>query len=300
MKNTKAISIGKLGEEIFRKKKAGLKYTHLIENGFAKHKAQARAQLKRYLAAKVLFTWGNRRPQRYYPTSIKSEVMKYLLSENVPVEPSGVTRRLNELRQDVRLQTLVEYVLPLLPDVPLAMHNIHLYFESKSSFYEDLPWTESKKNRGKRCQQKIGQGMVTCTVYPGGAVDIQVRCSNKPFRLESLIDISRLLVFLGEIKGFVTSILFDTHGRAIPDVMDWILTECDINKDVVVSDAFHLTSLHLQGKVRVRDFECVLGMYFKVMGPDTVFRTEARVAPRMKVGQIIAALFGLRDYIPEN
>ena len=108
------------------------------------------------------------------------------------------------------------------------------------------------------------------------------------------------LVFLGEVKGFVTSVLFDTHGRAIPDVMDWILTECDINKDVVVSDAFHLTSLHLQGKVRVRDFEYVLRMYFKVMGPDTVFRIEAGVAPRMKVGQIFAGLFGLRDYIPEN
>ena len=124
--------------------------------------------------------------------------------------------------------------------------------------------------------------MVTCTVYPRGIVDIQVACSNKPFRLESLIDVSRLLIFLGEIKGFVTSVLFDTHGRAIPDVMDWILTECDINKDVVVSDAFHLASLHLQGKVRVRDFEYVLRMYFKVMGPDTVFRTEIGVALHMQ------------------
>ena len=71
MRNTKAPSIGKLGEDVFRKKKLGLKYTHLIENGFAKHKAQAQAQLKRYLSAKVLFTWGNRRPQRYLPHQYK-------------------------------------------------------------------------------------------------------------------------------------------------------------------------------------------------------------------------------------
>ena len=94
--------------------------------------------------------------------------------------------------------------------------------------------------------------------------------------------------------------LSDTRGRAIPRVLDWMLTECDINKDVAVSDAFNLASLHIQGKVRVSDFEYVLRMYFKVMGPDTVFRIEAGVAPRMKVGQIFAGLFGLRDYIPEN
>ena len=184
---------------------------------------------------------------------------------------------MDELRQDVRLQTLVEYVLPMLPDAPLAMHNIHLCFDAKSGFYEDIPCIESKRNRGKQRQQKIGQAMVTCTVYPTGIVDIQVACSNKPFRLESLIDVSRLLIFLGEIKGFVTSVLFDTHATAIPDAIDWILTECDINKDVVVSDAFHLASLHLQAKVRVRDFEYVLRMYFKVMGSDTVFRTETGV-----------------------
>jgi hypothetical protein len=32
------------------------------------------------------------------------------------------------------------------------------------------------------------------------------------------------------------------HERIVPDIMEWSLTECDINKDVKVSDLFHFSA----------------------------------------------------------
>ena len=53
-----------------------------------------------------------------------------------------------------------------------------------------------------------------------------------------------------------------------------------------------MASLHIQEKMRVWDFELILNMYFKVRGPDTIWRTELRITPLMS----IAAFFGLHDY----
>src|SRR6266540_2678962 len=93
--------------------------------------------LKRCRRVGLLFTFNDRRPQRYYATSIKSEVMRRLLSENTPIEPTGVDLKLEELRQEVRYQTL-EFILPMLPDTPIGMHNLHLHFSTKSNYYDDV------------------------------------------------------------------------------------------------------------------------------------------------------------------
>ena len=54
--------------------------------------------------------------------------------------------------------------------------------------------------------------------------------------------------------------------------MDWELTECDINKDIKVSDWFHYTSL----KIQVKHFDHLFCLYVKAMGKDTVYRVEER------------------------
>ena len=55
-------------------------------------------------------------------------------------------------------------------------------------------------------------------------------------RLQTEEDRSRLLVFFGQIRQALISILSDSHERTVPNVLEWELTECDINKDVKVSD----------------------------------------------------------------
>jgi len=272
-----------------------------VRNKFAKHKREAQVILKRCRRAGILFTFQNTRPQRYYPSNIESEVRKFLLSVKVPIEPSGVTSELKEFAQDVRLQSLLEFVLPLLPDLPLLLHNLHLMFQIKPEYYDDLNIRVEKRNRGKRHQYPMCYGLLSCIMYPNGTIDIQLKCNRKPFRLESYVDMGRFLVFLGEVKALIMDFLDDPRGRAIPDVMDWILTECDLNKDVIVSHAFAIAALKVQGKIRIRDFECMLRLYFKTMGPNTVFRAElGGIRVGVRVGQIVTGLIGLRDYTKDN
>lgn len=291
-RHAKYLEVQKFTEEFFRRTKKGIKFSHLIEAGLAKNKKDAQSKVKRYVRAGCLFTWEDKKPQEYFPTSIKPEVIAYLLAKNVPIEPSGVNPKIKELLEEVRHQSL-EWVLAQLPDSPLGIHNLHLLFSTIPEYYDDLSSTPSKRNRGKRFQQPIGPAVVTCIVYPNGTVDVQIECNKNPFSLESEGDVSNLVAFLGEVKAFVSGILSDPRGRVIPDVRDWILTECDINKDIAVGDAFSLVSLHTQGNFRVRDFEYVLRVYFKVLRSKTVLRTEVSLAPRIRIGEVLTIFLAL-------
>ena len=62
----------------------------------------------------------------------------------------------------------------------------------------------------------------------------------------------------------------DKHERLVPDIMEWYLTECDINKDIKVSDWFHYTSI----KIQVKHLDHLFKVYIKEMGKDTVWRVE--------------------------
>ena len=57
--------------------------------------------------------------------------------------------------------------------------------------------------------------------------------------------------------------------------MDWQLTECDINKDIKVSDLFHISAI----KVQVRHLDHLFSIYIKSMGKHTVCRLEERKHP---------------------
>jgi hypothetical protein len=84
-------------------------------------------------------------------------------------------------------------------------------------------------------------------------------CSNHPFRRQTEEDRSPLLVFLGQIEQVIISILSASHGRIVPDILEWEVTECDINKDVKVSDWFHYTGLRIQ----VKHMDHLFSLYIK-------------------------------------
>ena len=52
--------------------------------------------------------------------------------------------------------------------------------------------------------------------------------------------------------------------------MEWYLTECDINRDIKVSDSLHYTGI----KIQVKHFDHLFRIYIKSMGKDTVCRVE--------------------------
>ena len=226
----------------------------------------------------------SKNPQCYFPTCIKAEIIEGLSKrKNVPVSPTGVNHSpsplssastLNTSDQKV-LQTLEGYILPLLPNAPLHLHNIHLKLSITPQCYVELGFPTIPGNKGKKTTQIIGTSKVDYTFYPNGTVNVEVMCSNHPFRLQTEEDRSHLLVFLGQIEQVIISILSASHGRIVPNVLEWEVTECDINKDVKVSGSFHFTGL----KIQVKHMDHLFSIYIKSMGKDTVYRIEERKHP---------------------
>jgi hypothetical protein len=185
------------------------------------------------------------------------------------------TAALNNTDQIVQ-QTLEGHILPLLPTTPSYIHNIHLKLSLfVPECYLELSLPTISGNKGKKTTEIIGRSKVDYTFYPNGTVNVEVRCSNHPFRLHTEDDRSHLLIFFGQLRERLISILMDSHERIVPNVMEWELTECDINKDVKVGDAFHFAGPNIQ----VKYMDHLFSIYIKPMGKDTVYRVEERKHP---------------------
>ena len=63
---------------------------------------------------------------------------------------------------------------------------------------------------------------------------IYVKCSENPFRIHEEEDISIIMAFLGRVEQRLHDILSDTRGIIVPPVSKWILTGCDVNKDIEI------------------------------------------------------------------
>ena len=80
-----------------------------------------------------------------------------------------------------------------------------------------------------------------------------VACSNNPFKLEDETDVSILYSFAGQVRDRLLYLVTDPHERIVPPIMKWILTGCDINKDVTVRDLLQLTAINIQLKACLGD-----------------------------------------------
>jgi hypothetical protein len=69
--------------------------------------------------------------------------------------------------------------------------------------------------------------------------------------------------------------------------MEWELTECDLNKDIKVSDLFHFTGL----KIQVKHMDHLFCAYIKSMGKNTVCRVEERKHPHKPAVDFISDVF---------
>jgi hypothetical protein len=268
----------------------GIKYFDLMQAGITRHKQHAQDVLKYYRERNFLFTLSDQRPQEYYLTEIKSKVMKNKLRNITPISPTGVSRLIsshlqhhNCLTSNISsnapfsncfeasvIQTFEGYVLPLLPSAPLFIHNMHFKLNIPTECYSELKLVAVPGNSGKRHFEVIGTTRVDYTFYPSGILNVETRCSNNPFKLETETDRSRLFTFFGQLKQALITFLMDKHERLVPDIMEWYLTECDINKDIKVSDWFHYTSI----KIQVKHLDHLFKVYIKEMGKDTVWRVE--------------------------
>jgi len=146
------------------------------------------------------------------------------------LDPTGVILDIGreEINADkIITQTLEGYILPLLPAVPLQIHNIHLtseVIEDGTSWYRLLQLPSYEQNTGKHQLLEIDNIPVSYVFYPNGTIDIYTKNNEKPFRLQTEEDRVNLIAFIRRIKDNLPSSI------AVPDIEQWEFTECDVNR----------------------------------------------------------------------
>ena len=99
---------------------------------------------------------------------------------------------------------------------------------------------------------------------------VYIACSDKPFKLETDNDVSSLFVFFGQVRDRLLHLLSDVRERMVPDVMEWSLIQCDVNRDVEIDDNMQLTLPDIQLKYADRVFR----LYVKSLHDKAVCRGE--------------------------
>jgi hypothetical protein len=293
-------TIIELATDKFEKTGKGITYKDLVDAGISIHKKHTQVILKYHLRKGNIFTLKDKRPQQYYPTHIKSEVIEKILAKNTPIDPTGVgiiptspssssssKSPLSQCLQYTAIHTLEGYVLPLLPQAPLFIHNMHFKTKVLPECYLQLDLPSYTGNKGKYHTEIIGKSRVDYVFYSSGTVDIHTSCSNNPFKLETEEDRFRIIEFFGQIKAGLINLLNDKHERIVYDILEWELTECDINKDIKVSDLLHFSAI----KVQVKHLDHLFSIYIKSMGKDTVCRVEERKQPSTSPIEFINDVF---------
>jgi hypothetical protein len=235
-------------------------------------------------------------------------VTESISSKIPPIDPAGVTHYpthissrppLSNCLDDIIIESLEGYVLPLLKAAPSKIHNMHFktkitpecYREYDIQELPDVPW-----NKGKQLIEIIGNARITYTFYPSGTVNIEVKCSNNPFKLETEIDRSCILVFFGQLRDRLITFLNDPHERIVPDIMEWFLTECDISRDIKVSDWLHYTGI----KIQVKHLDHLFRIYVKSMDRDTVCRVEEEKHSNKTAIQTVNDIFNPHEKVEKH
>jgi hypothetical protein len=149
-------------------------------------------------------------PQQFFPNCMHADIIENLKKRgNIPIHPTGVPLPkllpiskgpLANGLEPVIMQTLEGYVLPLLPEAPLFIHNMHFKTKVSPECYAELNLPYYKKNKGKYHTEIIGSTHVDYVFYNSGTVNINTTCSKNPYKLETQEDRSRIISFFGQIR----------------------------------------------------------------------------------------------------
>ncbi|MFY9870441.1 MAG: hypothetical protein WAK17_12030 [Candidatus Nitrosopolaris sp.] len=110
-----------------------------------------------------------------------------------------------------------------------------------------------------------------------------VACSNNPFKLEDESDVSIIYAFLGQVRDRLLYLMTDARERIVPPIMKWILTGCDINKDVTVSDMLQLTAINIQ----LKESDRVFRLYIKSLDDKAAYSVEESLKMRCSLVDVL-------------
>ena len=287
-----------LALEMYKKHGKGITIKDVMQR-FNIHKKKAQRRLKNAIKEKedkqgILFTLDRKSPQQYFPTIYKANIIEDIKKQNRPFDPTGVSLYQHPYFEKLRARYITE-LLSLLQNQPILIHKLHLKLFFDKTYYEEINVKKvTEGNKSKAHEEKIGLRNVRYDVYPDGTVMIYIRCSNTPFKLEVEEDVSSFFSFLGQVKDRLVHFLSDFSESAIPPVMDWILVQCDLNKDIGINIIEQLSLPYLQ----LRIYDTIFRMYVKNIDGSSYYRIEESKQVNQKVRFAIPEIRNM--YNPSN
>jgi hypothetical protein len=79
--------------------------------------------------------------------------------------------------------------------------------------------------------------------------------------------------------GILSILFLDTRGIIVQPVRNWILKECDVNKDIEIDGLAQITLPDMQ----MRLFERAIGGYVKPIDGKAYYRVERALAPNQPI-----------------
>ena len=237
----------KFAEEYFDKTKKGINFS--LQRKFGLSKSKAQRVLKRSRTNHLLFTPKHTIPQVYYPESRHFDVIEHLKNKNVPINTTGTnSNSKSPLANCIENKSAKNFLdsLVKLRFRPLFMHKIQIETVIDSECYtliNSKPWIG---NSGRYQIESIDNRRVTYIYYKNGKVSIAIACSNNPFKIETEEDLAVLYSFFGQIRDRFEYQVSDPRGRVVPEVTNWILKQCDFNKDIPITEECQLTLPDIQ------------------------------------------------------
>lgn len=259
--------------------------------------------MKHFHDDRVLFTAGdlnsqglyllqNTNPQQYYPSSIKADIIEDLKrrSVNAQVQPtvpnlSSYGNRINNALESQKAQTFLD-VLIQLPFAQLHIHRLQLTLSIGKEYYQILTSKAAPVNRAKRHEEHIGRRHVTYTFSPNGRVEIAIRSSDTPFKLETDEDEAILFSFFGQVRDRLIYCISDIRERQVPEITEWILKGCDLNRDVEIDEK---AQLHLPD-IQLKHADQVFRMYVKSLHDKVVWRGEKSLTTDLPLARALDSI----------
>ena len=171
-------------------------------------------------------------------------------------------------------------MLPLLPKVPLHIHKMHFKVRIQPEYYQEIVLPVDPCNKGKEHQELIGLTLVKYRFYANGTIVVSTeRAARIPSPWQLNLTLGNFMSFLGQIRDRLVLFIADKHERIVPNIMDWELTQCDLNRDVHL-ERWMLLPIGLS--IQVRHLSHLFRVYIKIKGRDTVCRVEESVTPKGK------------------
>jgi hypothetical protein len=196
-----------------------------------------------------------------------------LKKENVPIDTTGTNTNSNSPLSTCIENQKANYFLDFLVALhlrPLYMHKIQIETVIDSQGYtliDSKPW---KGNSGRYQIESIDNRHVTYIYYKNGKVSIAIACSNNPFKIGTEEDLAVLYSFFGQIRDRLEYQISDPRGRIVQHITNWILKQCDFNKDIPITDECQVTLPDIQ----LSSSFGVFRLYVKNLNGSAYYRCE--------------------------